>query len=161
MKRNVLRLLLVFVLLLLAARACSDQIVDISPPPDPFGKAILEGLITGKPPSGIDGCAVGEVAAKIHDGENGEENYEEALIQHVNDDNTVQVQTFDAKLALLFEVKPERLRCFRGGSIAPVTIVKCEKNKEGQCDFSLPHKVYVRTEPVVVLNWNYDKSASK
>ena len=159
MKRNILRLLLVVVFLLLAARACSAQIINISLPPDPFAEAVLEGIRTGKPPSRIDGCAVSEVAAKVHDGKNGEKNYEEALIQYVNGGNTVQVKTFDTKLALLFEVKPEILKCFRGGSIAPVTIAECKKDKKGECDFSLPHKVYVRTESVVVLNWKYPELA--
>lgn len=97
-----------------------------------------------------DSCVVSEEAAEVHNGEKG---FENAWIQFVNDDNTVQVQTVDTKLAILFE--PKRMICFREGSIAPVTVVKCKKGKEGECDFSLLHVVYIRTELVSVLNWKY------
>ena len=105
------------------------------------------------PVSRVDGCAVGQKASKVH----GE--YEDALIQFVNDDGTVQVNTFDGKRAILFEVKREKLTCFRKGSIVPVTIKKCAKKPNDECDFSLSHEVYVRTELVEILNWKYHKPA--
>lgn len=106
-----------------------------------------------KPISRMDGCIVSEEDAKVH------EKYEDALIQFVNDDSTVQVKTVDTKLAILFEVKPTELICFRKGSITPVTIAECTKNSDDECDFSLPHTVYVRTELVNILNWKYTKPA--
>ncbi len=154
MKRIVFRLLLVVILLsLIIIKVFNVQVASPLTSKDPFMAITMEGIRTGKPLSRIDGCVVGEVAAKVHGGENGEKNYEEALIQLVNDDNTVQVQTFDTKLVLLFE--PKRPDCFRKGSMAPVTIADCKKDKKGECDFSLPHTVYVRTELVEVLNWKY------
>ncbi|HXK40776.1 MAG TPA: hypothetical protein VJ046_01605 [Candidatus Paceibacterota bacterium] len=99
MRRSVsprlLMLAFLSVMLTIRVAVCNAQVIDPSTPKDPFTAAILEGIRTGKPPSRIDGCAVSEEAAKVHAGENGEENYEEASIRYVNDDNTVQVQTVD------------------------------------------------------------------
>jgi len=103
-----------------------------------------------------DDCIVSEEAARVHSGEKG---FENARIWFVNEDNTVQVQTFETKLSILFELKPDKIECFNKGWITPVTIVECEKVKRDECDFSLPHTVYVRTEPVSILNWEYAESA--
>jgi len=105
-----------------------------------------------------DGCVVSEESSQVHYKE-GERNYEEAWIDHVNDDNTVQVTTVDTKLSLLFWIRQSGAKCFRKGSIAQVTIAECSENPEGECDFSLSHNVYIRTEPVQILNWKY-KDAS-
>ena len=110
-------------------------------------------------PASAYSCVVSEEAAKVHDGENGEKNYEEAWIDYVNDDNTVQVTTVDTKLSLLFRASSSWAKCFRKGSMANVTITECNKTPEGECDFSLPHIVYVRTELVNILNWNYSRPA--
>lgn len=111
-------------------------------------------VTAGKPISRTDGCVVDpETAKKVHG------NYEEAGIQLVNDDNTVKVQTINTRITILFKVVPGELHCFRKSSIAPVTISKCKKNRKGECDFSLPHEVYVRTLPVKVIAWKYSKPA--
>lgn len=118
----------------------------------------LRGYQTGDlpdPPSlaRADGCVVSPEATKVH------EKYEDAWIQFVNADSTVQVQTVDTKLAILFEVKPDELVYFRKGSITPVTISECVENSDGECDFSMPHTVFVRTELVEILNWKYLNNA--
>lgn len=151
-----LRLLLL--LLFVTAAIFTIRTLQSTEPPVPPGLTLEN--VQEKPLSRMDGCIISEESASVHYKE-GERNYEEALIQFVNDNNTVQVWTFDTKLTLLFEIKPERLVCFREGSIVPVTITKCKKNREDECDFSLPHTVYVRTEQVRILNWKYFKSASR
>ena len=113
-------------------------------------------LVNGyvKPISRTDGCVVSPLAAKVHDV------YEDTLIQSVNnDDNDVQIMAVDSGLDLLFKVNDKDMKCFRSGSLAPLTIVDCKKDKKGECDFSQPHKVYVRTLPVDVVAYKYTKSA--
>lgn len=152
------RLSLVVILLsLLPNSVCDAQVIDLSNPEDQFTAAILEGIRTGKPPSRIDGCAVSKESAQVHYQNN--RNFKESFIDHINDDNTIQVTTVDTKLSLLFEVRSDAVKCFRPGSIALVTIVECKENKKGECDFSLPHTVYIRTERANVLNWKYASSA--
>lgn len=105
------------------------------------------------PASRTDGCIVSPQAAKVH------KNHDASWVQFVNEDSTIQVQTVDTKLAILFEIKPHASSCFQKGSIVPVTISDCVKNSKNECDFSRLHSVYVRSEPVKVLNWKYYKSA--
>lgn len=139
MKFIVIRLMLLLILVLAAVFYVRVlQLVNLPDSPNPLGKSFK-----------TDSCAVSEEAAEVHI----EKGFENAWIQSVNYDGTVQVQTVDTKLAILFE--PKRLECFRKGSLAPVTIVKCKEGKEGKCDFSLPHVIYIRTELVDVLNWKY------
>lgn len=108
--------------------------------------------------SRADGCVVSEEAGGVHYKE-GKKNYEEAWIDYINEDNTVQVSTVDTKLSLLFRVHPNRIKCFRRGSIAHVTISNCKEIQNGKCDFSLPHEAYVRTESVKVIRWRYANPA--
>lgn len=133
-------LLAIFVASVISS-ACNFQIVNSPNLPD-----------SPKPWSRTDGCAVSQKAAKVH-----EEKYEHAWIQLVNNDDTVQIQTTNTKLTLLIEVGPQQVVCFQEGSIVPVTIAKCKKKKNGECDFALPHMVYVRTQLVHVVNWTYLK----
>lgn len=147
-------MLVIVLLSLVAVRVCDAQVINLSNPQDPFTAAILEGIRTGKPLSRIDGCVVSEEAAQVHY-KNGERNYEESWIDYVNDDNTVQVTTVSTKRSFLFSTSSNKIRCFRKNSIASVTIGECKETREHECDFSLPHIVYVRTEPVQVLNWKY------
>lgn len=149
--------LAVILLSLLPNSVCDAQVIDLSTPKDPFTAAILESIRTGKPPSRIDGCAVSEEGAQVHYQNN--RNFEESFIDHINDDNTIQVTTVDTKLSLLFEVRTDAVKCFRPGSIALVTIAECKEGRKGECDFSLPHTVYIRTEQANVLNWKYSSSA--
>jgi hypothetical protein len=102
------------------------------------------------------GCVISEEAAKTHNGEKG---YENAWIQFVNSDNTVQVQMVDTKLILLFKTRPNYIACYRKGWIVPATIESCVENSDGECDFKLPHTVYVRAEQVGILDWKYPESA--
>lgn len=101
-----------------------------------------------------DKCTVDPEEAKVH-GEGGEKRYEDAWIQFVNGDNTVQVQTAETRLALFFELKPQDAKCFREGSIAPVTIKKCVRKTGGECDFSLSHEVFIRAKKVDIIAWKY------
>ncbi|MBI4158152.1 MAG: hypothetical protein HY505_00825 [Candidatus Yanofskybacteria bacterium] len=107
--------------------------------------------------AGADSCIVSEEAARVHNGEKG---FENAWIDLVNDDSTIQVRTIDTKLSLLFRVPLDRVKCFHKNSLAPVTIAECKNNQKGECDFSLPHIVYIGTESVQILNWKYNNSAS-
>lgn len=133
--------LLIFVaVVILFTRDCVAQPIDLPDPP----KVLVR----------TEGCIVGSEEAKVH------EKYENARIQFVNDDNSIQTISIDSKLALLFKVRPRSVVCFHEGSIVPVTVVKCEKDQEGECNFNLPHIVYVRTELAEVLNWKYTKPAS-
>lgn len=102
-----------------------------------------------------DGCVVNSEAEGAVSAATVHKDSEDAWIQIVNDDNTVQVQGVDSKLTILFEAEPDDARCFRKGSIALVTIVECAKGSNNECDFSLSHSVYVRTEPVNVIAWEY------
>ena len=108
--------------------------------------------------TGAPSCVVSEEAAKVHSGEKG---FENAWIQFVNDDNTVQVQTVETKLVILFELKlkPQDVVCFHEEWITPVTIEECVKDSGGQCNFKLPHTVYVASRPVNVVAWKYLESA--
>lgn len=119
----------------------------------------LQSVNPPEPPGHLarsDDCAVSEEEADVHYKE-GKKNYEEAWVDHVNKDNTVQVSTINTKLSILFQTYSDRIKCFRTGSIVPVTVNECKKIRETECDLSLPHQVYVRTEPVKIIKWKYLK----
>lgn len=97
-----------------------------------------------------ESCVVGSEAARVHD--NG---YENAWIQFVNNDNTVQVKTIDTNLTLAFKVAPNDVACFHENWIAPVTIESCFKIFSSRCNFNLPHIVYVRSQNVKIISWKY------
>ena len=111
---------------------------------------------SSRPSARAGGCVISEDAAKTHNGEKG---YENAWIQFVNSNNTIQVQMVDTKLILLFETRPSYIVCYRKGWVVPATIENCVENSDGECDFRLPHTVYVRAEQVNILGWKYSESA--
>ena len=141
-------------LLLFFVTAAIFAIHNFQPVGLPVPSSLTIKNIQEEPLSRTDDCIVSEEAAEVHYKE-GDRNYEEALIDYVNGDSTVQVTTIDTKLSLLFWVPSDVAKCFREGSIAQVTIAECKKNQKGECDFSLAHTVYIRTESVNVLNWKY------
>ena len=124
-------------------RECAVQPIDLPDPPRIFMKSDKD-------------CMVGAEEAKIH---NGTKSYEDALVQYVNADNTIQIQTYVTRLAMRFRIEPSYVRCFREGWNVPVTIKECVRDSENKCNFNKPHSVFVRTRDVEVINWKYYKPA--
>lgn len=144
-KLTIVRFALLLVLVLMAIFYIrAFQLINLLNPPDSLGHSFK-----------TDSCVVSEEAAEVHR----KKGFENAWIQFVNDDNTVQVQTVKTKLAILFELQPNKIKCFSEGWIAQVTVAECVKNFKGQCDFSFPYRVYVRTEQVNIINWKYLENA--
>jgi len=73
------------------------------------------------------------ITSTVHD------KYENSFIQYVEGD-TVQVQTVDSRLVIVFKPAQKDLRLFRPGWIAPVTF-QCREAPKDKCDFSKPFTV--------------------
>jgi hypothetical protein len=100
-------------------------------------------------------CLVDYRSLGVHYDQTGNNNFSNAWIQFVNDDNTIQVYIINTRLIILFKTKTNDVSCYHKGWVVPVTIEKCFKNQNDRCDFNLPYIVYVRGELADIVNWRY------